>query len=196
MIFSGNCHADDLESVIAANRGSFYWDHFKIQLFTECANEKKASGWDWCSSRGRNDIQRNWAQLLCFQGWSWEEVHVCEFALRSDQFCWRGWSFEMLVIHWALLPPDAHFLLILPSHSSASQYSLFFLIVFAGRSFKRCLKITSNKEITAMIFCYFFFYFLIYKILKHGPEGKSHLPFKCEYLWIFGRATFKLKLKF
>lgn len=66
---------------------------------------------------------------------------------------------------------------------------LFFLIIFAGRRFKRCRTITNSHDLLLH-----FFYFLIHKILKHGPEGKSQLPFKCEYLWIFGRNTFKSRL--
>lgn len=62
----------------------------------------------------------------------------------------------------------------------------FFLIIFAGRRFKRCRTITNSHDLLLH-----FFYFLIHKILKHGPEGKSQLPFKCEYLWIFGRNIFK-----
>lgn len=116
---------------------------------------------------------------------------LCESVLRCDHFCSRS----ALVRCWWSTGLHCHQILSLPWFffplTLLLQIILFFKIIFARRSFKRCITITNNKEITAMIFCYFFLYFLIHKIIKHGPEGKSHLPFKCEYLWIFGRNTFK-----
>lgn len=120
------------------------------------------------------------------QKWYSDEFGTVALFPGSNPRCW--WSthcHRILIVSWCFFP----------SHSSTAQFFPFLKKILAGRMFKICITITNNKEITAMIFCYFFFFcFLIHKILKDGPEGKSHHPFKCEYLWIFGRNLFKSRL--